>query len=91
MDYETEKGVFSLPFGMGYNKITQYPFYDYRAAVSGAFRRDDTFLIHAHLVDECVGNLYIQLVFKGNDVTVMMRKFEETMFNEFEGFLCGHA
>lgn len=91
LDYETEKGVFSLPFGMGYNKITQYPFYDYRAAVSGAFRRDDTFLIHAHLVDECVGNLYIQLVFKDNDVTVMMRKFEETMFNEFEGFLCGHA
>lgn len=91
LDYETENGVFSLPFSIGCNEITQYPFYDYKAAVSGAFRRNDTFLIRAHLVDECVGNLFIQLVFKDNDVTVMMRKFEETMFNEFDGFLCGHA
>ncbi len=90
-DYETDKGVFSLPFGIGYNEIIQYPFYHYKAAVSGAFRRDDTFLIKAHLVDECVGNVFIQLVFKNRDITLMMRKFEETMFNEFEGFISGHA
>lgn len=90
-DYETDKGVFSLPFGIGYNEIIQYPFYHYKAAISGAFRRDDTFLIKAHLVDECVGNVFIQLVFKNRDVTLMMRKFEETMFNEFEGFISGHA
>lgn len=90
LDYETDKGVFSLPFGIGANEITEFPFYHYKACVSGAFRRKDTFLIKAHLVDECVGNLFIQLVFKDKDVTVMMRKFEETMFNEFDGFMCGH-
>lgn len=89
-EYETEKGIFSLSFGIGYNEITQYPFYDFKAAVSGAFRRDDTFLIKAHLVDECVGNVFIQLVFRNDDVTLMMRKFEETMFNEFDGFISGH-
>lgn len=90
LDYETDKGVFSLPFGIGANKIVEFPHYGYKAAVSGAFRREDTFLIKAHLVDECIGNVTIQLVFKDNDVTVMMRKVEETMFNEFDGFLCGH-
>lgn len=89
-DYETDQGVFSLPFGIGSNEIVQFPFYHYKAAASGAFRRDDTFLIKAHLVDECVGNVFIQLVFKDDDVTLMMRKFEETMFNEFDGFISGH-
>lgn len=90
LDYETDKGVFSLPFGIGYNQIAQFPHYNYQAAISGAFRQDDTFLIKAQIVDECIGNLFIQLVFKDNDITVMMRKFEETMFNEFEGFISGH-
>ncbi|MCM1468142.1 MAG: beta-lactamase family protein [Alistipes sp.] len=89
-DYETDKGVFSLPFSIQSNQVVQFPYYHYKACVSGAFRDSNTFLIKAHIVDECVGNLFIQLVFKGNDVTVMMRKFEETMFNEFDGFMCGH-
>lgn len=89
-DYENEHGVFSLPFGIGYNEVIEFPDYGYKAAVSGAFRRKDTFLIKAHLIDECVGSVSIQLVFKDQDVTLMMRKFEETMFNEFDGFISGH-
>lgn len=89
-DYETDKGVFSLPFSIHSNQVVEFPYYKYKACVSGAFRSPNTFLIKAHLIDECVGNLFIQLVFKENDVTVMMHKFEETMFNEFDGFMCGH-
>ena len=89
-DYETDKGVFSLPFSILANQVVQFPYYHYKACVSGAFRDPNTFLINAHITDECVGSLFIQLVFKGNDVTVMMRKFEETLFGEFEGFMCGH-
>lgn len=90
-DYETDKGVFSLPFSIHSNQVVEFPYYKYKACVSGAFRSRNTFLIRAHLVDECVGNLFIQLVFKDDDVTVMMQKFEETMLNEFDGFLCGHC
>lgn len=89
-DYETDRGVFSLPFGIDCNEIISFPGYGYRSAASGAFRRKDTFLIKVHITDECVGNIFIQLVFKGNAVTLMMRKFEETMFNEFNGFVSGH-
>lgn len=87
--YETSEGVFELGFGIGYNKIVTFPKYEYRAAVSGAFRDENTFLIKANIVDECIGNLFIQLVFKGDQLTVLMRKFEETMFNEFDGFISG--
>lgn len=89
-DYETDKGVFSLPFSIQSNQVVEFPHYRYKACTSGAFLDTNTFLIKAHIIDECVGNLFIQLVFKGNDVTVMMRKFEETMFTEFDGFICGH-
>lgn len=87
--YETMEGTFALSFGIGYNKVVEFPKYHYKAAASGAFRDDNTFLIKSHIVDECIGNVTIQLVFKGNEITVLMRKFEETMFNEFDGFISG--
>lgn len=90
LQYETQEGVFTLPLAIGSNKIIQFPKYDFKAAVSGAFRDNNTFLIKANIVDECVGNVYIQLVFKDDAVTVLMRKFEETMFKEFDGFISGH-
>ena len=89
LQYETMEGTFALPFGIGYNKIIEFPKYHYKAAVSGAFRDDNTLLIKSHIVDECVGNVFIQLVFKGDEITVLMRKFEETMFKEFDGFISG--
>ena len=90
LHYETGEGTFALSFGIGYNKVTEFPKYQYKSAVSGAFRDDNTFLIKANIVDECIGNVFIQLVFKNDEITVLMRKFEETMFNEFDCFISGH-
>lgn len=87
--YETADGVFELAFGMGDNKLVSFPKYEYEAAVSGAFRDANTFLIKANIVDECIGSVSIQLVFKDDRITVLMRKFEETMFNEFDGCISG--
>ncbi len=89
LTYETEKDSCNLEFGMGCNKVISFPGYGFKSVVSGAFRSEDTFLIKAQMVDQCVGNLFIQLVFKEDELTMMMRKFEETMFNEFDGFISG--
>lgn len=91
LTYEREDGEHVLEFGIGHNKVTNFPVYGYKSAVSGAFRDDHTFLIKANMVDECIGNLFIQLVFKQDEVTVLMRKFEETMFKEFDGFISGRC
>lgn len=90
LSYENKDGVFELPFGIGASKVIKFPKYGFRSVVSGAFKDDNTFLIKGDIVDESVGNLFIQLVFKGDEVTVMMRKMEETMFGEFDGFISGH-
>jgi len=88
-DYSNVSGSHSLKFAIGTNCIQQFPFYNYNTAVSGSWCSEDTFLIKAHLIDECIGNIFIQLVFKNDTVTLMMRKFEETMFQEFDGLASG--
>lgn len=87
--YSNKSGDHILRFGLGSNCIQQFPDYNYKTAVSGTWCLDDTFLIKAHLIDECIGNIFFQLTFKEDFVTLMMRKVEETMFNEFDGFTSG--
>ena len=88
-DYSNKTGDYTLKFAIGDNCIQQFPYYNYKTAVSGSWCSEDTFLIKAHLIDECIGNIFIQLIFKNDTVTLMMRKFEETMFNEFDGIASG--
>lgn len=87
--YSNRSGDHSINFGLGYNCIQKFPHYNYTTAVSGTWCTEDTFLIKAHLIDECIGNIFFQLAFKDDSVTLMMRKIEETMFNEFDGFTSG--
>lgn len=87
--WENADGVHELSFGIGANVTTAFPGYGFRAAVSGAFRGESTFLIRANIIDECIGNVTIQLGYNGDRVTMFMRKVEETMFAEFDGFISG--
>ena len=45
--------------------------------------------IHVHLLDNSVGSYQIQGVFGVSDVTIFLRKQEETLFGEFSGHLYG--
>lgn len=47
----------------------------------------DTFVIKSHIIDEEIGTITIQLGFKDNGVTVLMKKVIEAGFNEFAGFV----
>jgi hypothetical protein len=51
--------------------------------------RENVLYIRVHLIDECVGSLRFELYFGEDDVTVFMRKIEETYFKEFDGHLYG--
>lgn len=88
--YEDKDGTHSLNFGILNNAVTMFPKYNFRTAVSGAWIDNSNFLIKAQIIDEAIGNLYIQFTFIDDTVTLMMRKYEETMFNEFNGFISGH-
>ncbi len=86
----TLKGIrCELPFGLDRVISGQFPVYDMFCASSGMWLDEHTFYIRTHLLDTSVGGVYIQLYFGERDVTVFMRKQEETLFTEYSGHLYG--
>ncbi len=75
----------------GLNKMLQgsFPIYDTPYTAGGIFTRSNNLYIRAHLIGESVGSVRFQLYFEPGEVTVFMRKIEETCFKEFEGHLQG--
>lgn len=78
-----------LPFGLDRVTPGQFPVYDMFCASSGMWLDEHTFYIRTHLLDTSVGGIYIQLYFGERDVTVFMKKQEETLFKEYAGHLYG--
>lgn len=74
-----------LSFGLQTMKTGIFPLYQMNYAASGAWLDDNTFYIKVHLIDSSVGSVHFQLAFGKDDLTVFMRKQEETLFQEFNG------
>ena len=86
----TKDGVsYSLPFGLEACLPGIFPAYDLHCATSAMWLSEDTFYIKSHLLDTSVGSVQFELVFGENDVTVFMKKIEETMLQEYNGHLHG--
>ncbi len=83
--YKNEPYV--INFGMGNMQTGSFPIYDQQYAASGAWLSDGTLYIKAHIIDAYVGSVHFQLSFGENDLTVFMRKKEESLFQEFNGHL----
>lgn len=58
-------------------------------AASAEWLNESMLYIRIHLLDTSVGSIHIQAVFGESDVTVFLRKQEETLFGEFSGHLYG--
>lgn len=58
-------------------------------AASAEWLNENMLYIRIHLLDTSVGSINIQAVFGESDVTVFLRKQEETLFGEFSGHLYG--
>ena len=78
-----------LPFGLNQVIPGRFPVYDMFCASSGMWLDEHTFYIRTHLLDTSVGSIHIQLYFGEKDVTVFMKKQEETLFGEYTGHLYG--
>ncbi len=74
-------------FGLGSIKTGTFPIYNMNYAASGIWLTDNTLYIKVHIIDSSIGSVHFQLSFGEDDLTVFMRKQEETMFNEFSGHL----
>ena len=58
-------------------------------AASAEWLNESMLYIRIHLLDTSVGSIHIQAVFGESDITVFLRKQEETLFGEFSGHLYG--
>lgn len=78
-----------LHFGLGNLQCGIFPIYDMKYAASAEWLSENALYIRAHIIDEYVGSVRFELTFGDNDVTVFMRKVEESLFSEFNGHLYG--
>ncbi len=66
-----------------------FPVYDCAYTAGGIWLRKNILYIRFHLIGESVGSVRFQLYFGDDDLTVFMKKVEETYFKEFDGHLYG--
>lgn len=78
-----------LNFGMGHLETGIFPVYSMRYAASGMWQNDTTLYLKFHIIDSFVGSVHFQFSFGKNDVTVFLKKQEESLFTEFQGHLYG--
>ncbi|MDE5865007.1 MAG: beta-lactamase family protein, partial [Lachnospiraceae bacterium] len=78
---------YTIKFGIGNMQTGSFPIYNQNYAASGAWLSDGTLYIKAHIIDAYVGSVHFQLSFGENDLTIFMRKKEESLFKEFNGHL----
>ena len=58
-------------------------------AASAEWLSENMLYIRVNLIDKYVGSINIKAVFGESDITVFLRKQEETLFGEFSGHLYG--
>lgn len=78
-----------LPFGLSQVVTCRFPVYDMFCASSGMWLDEHTFYIRTHLLDTSVGSIHFQLYFGESDVTVFIKKQEESLFGEYSGHIYG--
>ena len=90
ISFKHGEATHSITFGIGSMYEGSFPIYNTPYTAGAMWSRDNVLYIKAHLIGECVGSVHFQLFFEQDEVTVFMRKIEETYFQEFEGHLQGH-
>lgn len=78
-----------IHFGLDSCISGRFPVYNMNCAASGMWLSENTFYIKVHILDTCIGSIHMEFVFGDKDVTIFMKKIEETMFQEFSGHLYG--
>ncbi len=88
----TRNGVpCKLRFSLDRCQPDTFPEYNMYCANSAMWLAPDTFYIRSNLLDTSVGSVQIELVFGDEDVTVFMKKTEETLFQEYAGHFYGRS
>ena len=83
-----KEGTLNMTTHMG-NRADEPVPVSMRYAASAEWLSENMLYIRVHLLDTSVGSIHIQVSFGESDVTIFLRKQEETLFGEFSGHLYG--
>lgn len=87
--YTLPHGAFCLPFILGGQRLSSFPYYNQQCVTSAAWLDEHTLCIKSELTDECMGSVWIEASFLEHSVTLFMKETEESFFKEFSGFFTG--
>jgi CubicO group peptidase (beta-lactamase class C family) len=87
--YENETGAHTLLFGLGKHIEQAFPFYETTTFSHGVWKNENELMLTHYLIGEMVGTVFMYFTFEEDSVTVLFRKVEETLFNEYAGFASG--
>ena len=80
---------YELKFGFDKLICDTFPQYNMKCATSGLWLSENTLYLKSHIIDAYVGSVHMEFAFGEQDVTVFLKKQEESLFSEFQGHLYG--
>ncbi len=80
-----------IDFGTNALKTGILDVHDLFYGASGTWTAPNTFYLKCHIIDTSVGSISMEFVFGKDDVTIFMKKVEETYLNEYNCHLYGKA
>ncbi|WP_034446494.1 serine hydrolase domain-containing protein [Butyrivibrio sp. AE2032] len=89
ISFEQKNTLHTIYFGIQSMCEGLFPIYENAYTAGAVFTRDNVLYIRIHLIGESVGSIHFQLFFEDREVTLFMKKIEETYFKEFDGHLYG--
>ncbi|MBQ4283850.1 MAG: beta-lactamase family protein [Lachnospira sp.] len=89
--YTNATGEHCIEFKIDDNAYGTFPDYNMLYAASAAWRSENNLLIRVHIIDTAIGTIYINLTYKDDYLTVMFRKVEESLFEEYNGVFSGRC
>ena len=89
ISFSQKKPLRTISFGIQSMYEGSFPIYDNHYTAGSIFSRDNVLYIRVHLIGESVGSVHFQLFFEEGEVSVFMKKIEETYFKEYDGHLYG--
>lgn len=81
----------SHPFGIGRHVESDFPKYNMHCASSGSIIDDKTLYIRIECLDAYLGMVHMIFAFDGNNLTIEMKKIEESIFLEYNCLLYAEA
>lgn len=87
LSFVKDQQEYQLTFGFDKLSTGTFPIYNLFYAASGAWLDSHTLYIRFHIIDKYVGSVHMQFYFGENDLTIYMKKIEESCFLEFNGHL----